>query len=282
MSTENIQNSKLAVFMASCDNYDDLWHPFFECMDKFWPNIPYPVYLCTDHKTYEPRKPLHFKVQTLNQVSKGRKTWSQLVIETLKQVPAEYILFTIDDYFICNPVEGKYIKEIMAIMDTDPLIASFQLYGTRLRDSIKTKTDELEYVPLWPKGWATHFMPTIWRKTVLLKWLRPWESAWGFEGHGSARYRRWHYKEKVFVVRQPEIYDYLEFNKDYSAVVHGRWLDVPELDTFFEKNEIEVDFAQRGRIKFEEFQNETMWDHEKKFTLWQLFLKCINYVRSIF
>lgn len=273
---------KLAFFMASCDSYDDLWHPFFECLDKFWPNIPYPVYLCTDHKTFGPRKPLHFNVKTLNQITKGRKSWSQLVIETLKQVPEEYILFTIDDYFMCNPVEERYIKDILEMMDADPNIASFQLSGTRWRNHLDAKPNSLDYVPLWPKGWATHFMPTIWRKSVLLKWLRPWESAWGFEGHGSARYRRWHYKEKVMVVKWPEIYDYLEFNNDYSSVVHGKWLDVPELDEFFAKNGIEVDFSKRGRITFDEFIHETMWDHEKKFTVWQLFVKCINYVRSFF
>jgi len=279
---KNKNNDRLSFLMASCDHYNDLWDPFFECMDIFWPDCPYPVYLSTDKKKYIPRKQLHFTVNTLNQKGNKRKSWSKLLMEALQQIPTEYVLLTIDDYFMCNLVEEKYIEEILDIMDADKMIASFQLCGTRLRSSLENKSDKLDYVPLWPKGWATHFMPTIWRKSVLLKWLRPWESAWGFEGYGSNRYRRWHYKEKVYVVRQPEIYDYLEFNNDYSAVVHGRWLNVPELDEFFEKNKIDVDFNKRGRIDFDDFIHETMWNHEKRFTLWQIFVKCINYVRSYF
>ena len=141
----------------------------------------------------------------------------------------------------------------------------------------------LDYVPLWPKGWKTHFIPTIWRKAILLKWLRPWESIWAFEGYGSARARRWpkRYSEKVFVVRQPAIYDYL-WIKDCSAVINSCWLDEPELYDFFEKNNIIVDFSKRGKMTKQQYADKTMKDVIKKYSWWQIVVKSFNFVRSYF
>ena len=275
----NNSTERCSFLMESCDAYEDLWRPFFELMDIYWADCPYPVYLGTESKKYIPESPHSFYVNTLNYNGKGHKHYGQLLIKILEQIPTEYVLFTIDDYFIRSKVSGQYIEEILDIMDADKAIASFQLSGSRFKPHLKEIKEELDYVPLWPKGWATHFMPTVWRRSVLMKWLRPWESAWGFEGYGSARYWRWHYKEKVFVVRQPEIYDFLVYN-DYSAVVHGKWLDIPQFNSFFISNHIQIDYNKRDRISWDAFQAESMWKHQKQATIWQLIIKVINFIRS--
>lgn len=278
-NNESIKTNRCSFLMASCDAYEDLWMPFFKLMDIYWADCPYPIYLGTDSKKYIPEVPHSFQVNTLNYNGKGHDNYGKRLIKILEQIPTEYVLFTIDDYFFRSKVAGRYIEEILDIMDTDSNIASFQMSGSRFKPHLKEIKEGLDYVPLWPKGWATHFLPTVWRRSVLMKWLRPWESAWGFEGYGSARYRRWHYKEKVFVVRQPEIYDYFVF-KDSAAVVHGKWLDIPQLDEFFNKNHIKIEYNKRKKISWEDFQAESMWEHQKQLTIWQLFIKCINYCRS--
>lgn len=279
-------NPRCSFVMSSCDTYEDLWNPFFECLDLFWPDIPYPVYLNAEHKQFQPRKSLHFQVNTINQIGRKNLTWSRRFMDMLQKIDTEYIFLVLDDYDVCAPVEGQYFERIMDIMDGSPNIASFQFCGTRMSKVCQTNQSvcgDLEYVPLWPKGWKTHFVPTIWRKSILLKWLRPWESIWGFEGYGSARARRWpcRYPETVFVVKWPAIYDYL-WVKDCSIVINSCWLDEPEVNEFFRKHKIEIDYTARGKMTKQQYLEKTMKDVVRKYTWWQIIVKSFNYMRSYF
>lgn len=281
-----MSKNRCAFLMSSCDVYEDLWDPFFQCLDKFWPDCPYPVYLNTEHKIFSSKKQLHFSVSTINQRKDGNLTWSRRFIDALNQIDAEYIFLVLDDYFACDKVDGKYFDEVMDLMNEDKSIASFQFLGTRMRNVGKqdiSKDGKLDYIPLWPNGWKTHFVPTIWRKSVLLKWLRPWESIWAFEGYGSARARRWpsRYSEKVFVVRQPAIYDYL-WIKDCSVVINSCWLDEPEVYDFFENNHIDVDYSKRGKMTQQQYADKTMKDVLKRYSWWEIIVKSFNYIRSYF
>lgn len=282
----NNKNNRCAFLMSSCDDYEDLWNPFFESLDFYWKDIPYSVYLNTEYKQYMPRKDMGFTVTTLNQIKNKDLTWSRRFIDVLNRIDAEYIFLVLDDFFVCNTVDTEKIEEILDIMDKDKSIASFQMCGTRLRNVapenyVQSKT--MQYKELWKNGWKTHFVPTIWRKSILLKWLRPWESIWGFEGYGSDRARRWprRFKEKVYVVENPPVYDYL-WIKDCSAVIHGKWLAETELIEHFAKINIEIDYSKRGKMTHEEYMNSTMKDVIKKYTFWQIIKKCFNRFRSLF
>ena len=276
---------KWAFLMSSCDSYEDLWEPFFECMERFGGGQKdLSVYLNTEHKQFVPQKELSFEVKTLNQRGSKNLTWSRRFIDVLNRIPEDYVFLVLDDFFACDTICWDLFEEIVEIMEKDKSIASFQMYGTRTRNRDEENfvlSTELTYKELHEGGWKTHFVPTIWRKEVLLKWLRPWESIWAFEGYGSDRARRWKYPEKVMVVDTMPIYDYL-WIKDCSAVINSKWLNEPELLEFMEKNEINVDWSKRGKMTHEEYLAVTMQDVIKKYTFGQIIVKCINRVRSLF
>ncbi len=279
-------SKKCAIIICSCDAYQDIWDPFFRLMDKYWQDIPYNVYLNTEtvefNKDYE-----HFSVKALTLKDKAKKekiTWSQRFIDVLNRISEEYVFLVLDDFFLCNKVDYRYFEEIMNIMDNDNEIASFQFYGTRIRNAKPENyvyDDKLKYDLIWKNGWRTHFVPTVWRKSVLLKWLRPWESIWGFELYGSDRARRWNYKEKVYVVQSPPIYDYL-WIKDCSAIINGKWLGENELTDFFASNGIDIDYTTRGLMTYEEYQSKTMTDVIKKYKPHEIVVKVFNRIRSLF
>ena len=279
-----MENKKRCAFlMSSCDSYEDLWHPFFESLDAYWKNLPYSVYLNTEFKQYQPRKALGFTVTTLNQLKKKKLSWSRSFIDALNRIEEDYIFLVLDDFFVCADVDGEKFEKIIDIMEQDKSIASFQMNGTRIRNANPNEyifNNEMEYEP-YKGNWKTHFVPTIWRKSVLLKWLRPWESIWGFEAYGSDRARRWKYKQKVYSVVTPPIYDYL-WIKDCSAVIHGKWLGEPELIEHFVKTDIEIDYSKRGKMTHEEYVNCTMKQVVKQYTFWQIIKKCFNRFRSFF
>lgn len=270
--------------MSSCDVYEDLWEPFFECLDIMWKDIDMPVYLNTEHKEFVPKKELSFAVTTLTQMSNKNLSWSKRFIQVLERIPEEYVFLVLDDFFACDQVDSNKINEIVSIMERDPTIASFQLYGTRIRNrnpEAYTCEDTLRYTPMGKKGWKTHFVPTVWKKSTLLKWLRPWETIWAFEACGSQRARRWNYPEKVYVVESSPVYDYL-WIKDCSAVINGKWLAEKELLDFFKEHDIQVDWTKRGKMTHAEYQAITMKDVVKRYTPMQIVMKCINRVRSFF
>lgn len=275
---------RCAFLMSSCDTYEDLWEPFFECLDIYWKDIKCPVYLNTEYKRFVPQKKLHFSVTTLNQTSNKTVSWSRRFIDVLERIEEEYVFLVLDDFFVCNEVDTPFFEEILDIMDNDDTIASFQMCGTRKRNQDITsysKNNKMEYKLIGKNGWKTHFVPTIWRKSTLLKWLRPWESIWAFEECGSKRARRWNYAEKVYIVENPPIYDYL-WIRDCSAVVNGKWIAERELTDFFKKNSVLVDWSKRGKMTYDEYQAISMRDVIKRYSFTEIVVKSINRIRSFF
>lgn len=273
-------NVRLSFLMSSCDSYEDLWYPFYECVDKFWPDCPYPLYLNTEHKQFREGGK---NVVTFNQKGDKKLTWSERLRDVLLRIPTDYVFLVLDDFFLSAHVDTRYFEYLLDMMDADTSIPSIQLYGTRMIQGGEPIPADgtMTIRNLWPNGWATHFVPTIWRKDVLLKWLRPWESIWGFESYGSARARRKGFTSQVKIVSAPAVYEYL-WVRDCSAVVHSKWLDEPGVTDFFVENGISIDYSVRPKITYEDYQQEGMASQLNKYSLWQIILKAFNYFRSRF
>lgn len=271
-----------AFLLSTCDSYEDTWDPFFILLGKYWPNIPYNVYINTETKQYTPSRELPFSVIPCNTSTKD--TWSNRLLKVLDIIPEDYIFMVLDDFFIKSPVKEEYFERLLEIMDSDDCIASIQLKAARniqegkgdVTDNTKMICSEIDH-----SGWKTHFVPTIWRKSILKKWLRKHETIWGFELYGSQRARIWNYKERVLSVDSPVIFDYLWID-GCSVIVNGKWLLSPEVDCFFPNNGINIDLSKRGRITLEEYRNRTLKDTIKKLSFGQFVKKCINRVRSLF
>ena len=271
-----------AFLLSTCDSYEDTWDPFFRLLGKYWPNIPMKVYLNTETKKYTPSTNLPFEVIPCN--TSTSLPWGHRLINVLDMIPDEYIFLVLDDFFLQNPVKSEFFHDLFRIMDENRNIASIQLKAARLVQEGKREKEDcskLEISEIDNTGWKTHFVPTIWRKSTLKKWLRKHESIWGFELYGSQRARIWKYKEQVLAVDSPIIFDYLWVD-GCSVIVNGKWLVAPEVDTFFPNNGIEVDLSLRGRITLEEYRSRTLKDTIKKLSFGLFLKKCILRVCSLF
>ena len=271
--------NKCAFLMSSCDSYCDTWDMFYRLVDKYWPDCSLPMYLNTETIRYSP--PGLLKLTICN--TKQCIPWGERMIRVLDMIPEKYILLVLDDFFLQAPVNERVIDSLVDLMENDKSIGSFQLKASRWiqeGSSPVSVTNELHYAPL-TDGWYTHFVPTIWRKETLRKWLRRHESIWGFELYGSHRASRWHYKERVFVVNSPVIYDYV-WVEGCSAIVNGKWIDSSVIDEFVRKNRINIDLDKRGRISIEEYKSRTMKDTLKRLSFIEIIRKVINRMRSFF
>ena len=269
-----------AFLLSTCDAYEDTWEPFFQLLGKYWPALPMRVYINTETKRYTPSGRLPFEVTACN--TSAGIPWGQRLMDVLDRITEEYVFLVLDDFFVRSPVREELFENLIVRMEADPGIASIQLRAARLEQEGKgAGEDGLVLSEIGSDGWKTHFVPTIWRKSVLREWLRKQESIWGFELYGSQRARIWKYREKVLAADAPVIFDYLWVN-GCSVIVNGKWLQDPEVDAFFRDNGIGIDLSLRGRITLAEYRSRTLRDTIRKLTFGQFVKKSFNRIRSFF
>ncbi|MBR6339291.1 MAG: hypothetical protein IKR63_04070 [Alloprevotella sp.] len=278
-----MDKNRLAVLVTSCDAYQDIWDPFFTLMNRYWADISYNVYLNTEHLEYSKNFD-NFIVKSLNNTSSKKLTWSERMLSVLDRIEEEYVFILVEDFFLRENVQTDLIEKLLEMMDEDKNICQFQLFGTRINcdkgvSNVMSSSIQMDKIE---RGKAkVVFVPTIWRKSILKKWLRPHESIWAFESQASKRAYRWNYKETVYRVYSPAIFNYL-WEKDCYCVVNGKWMLHPLLTKLFEENDIQVDYNVRGTITMDEWREVTLLTIMKRKGLIGTIKSLINRVRSIF
>lgn len=176
MSTFN--SPSLAIVVASCDKYSDLWESLFGEFFRHWPDCPYPVYLVANHERYPDTR-----VTTL--LAGDDIDWSSTISAALDQIGHSHVLFWIDDAFLAAKVNTAEIENYLSRMHK--LNASF----LRLRPNpLPNEKIDLEIGILAPEAaYRVSLFATIWKMSALRKILRPGESAWAFELKGTERSR---------------------------------------------------------------------------------------------
>lgn len=233
-------NDSCAVFVSSCDKYSDLWSPFFSILKKKWKDLPYPVYLCTETKTFSCPE-MDITVLNNNEAIKtGKKIpWGKLNKEGLKKLDTEYVLFLLDDFFLTSDVDQKRIDECIRWMDDDNNIAVFSFWRVRngsIRDNkyphFELREEKGEY--------RFNCQAAVWRRKRLIGFIREHESPWDWEIYGSIRSRRYHDSFYSAIEGEPYIMSYYPG----GVLRRGKWVE--DSVKLLKENGIEVDFSNRG------------------------------------
>lgn len=219
------QEASLAIVVASCDKYSDLWEPLFGEFFKYWPDCPYPIYLVANHKVYPDAR-----VTTL--LAGEDLDWSSTIAKALRQVRQSHVLFWIDDAFLAERVDtskiDKYFKRMLQIE------ANFLRLRPNPLPEERIDTD----IGVLGKGAAYRvtLFATIWKMSALREILRPGESAWAFELQGTARSR----KLDGFYTVLKEVIGYLH------GVERGSW--IRPTTKILEKNGYLLNYEYRRRM----------------------------------
>jgi hypothetical protein len=230
----NKYSSKIGLLVISCDNYSDLWIPFFEFFNESWPDCPYKVHLLSNK--------LDFKSNYNVEVIKvgDDKSWSDNVITALNQMQEfDYVFLLLEDMLLNRKVDNKKINKLFSNF--------FELDGNYLSLLNEPKPTSyfnenfglLDPVSLY-RSTAT---ATLWKKDVLQTLLVSGESAWSFEKNGS---RRSDVFPNFFSVYEDEIIW-------INGVIKNKWTyaAVKEL----KKRNFSIDFSKRSKISL----SSTVW-----------------------
>ena len=196
----------LSIVVSSFDAYEDLWNPFFTLLKQYWPECEkLPIYLGTDTKKYH-HEGLNI-LTPLSDIPEDYSSWSKCLIEILKRVETDFVLFFLDDFFLWKEVDNGRIERILGYMKHNPKMGFVCLKQDVTDESgpawhqnaLECEYPELHYRK---KGFPYRIstQASLWRKDYLLKLLRAHETAWQFEVRANIRAN--FYKEKMYGVKE--------------------------------------------------------------------------------
>lgn len=169
---------ELSVAVMSCDRYGDLWPHFFHFFDKYWPDCPFRVFLCTNHR--------HFDHASVQAISIGEdQSWGHTTKRFMLEIPTPYVLIFQEDFFLSKTVRTEEVLNYFLILK--------KLQGVYLRLRADSPPDTA--VPGFPG--VGRFEPgapyrvanqaSIWNRETFLSLLREGETPWDMESRGSRR-----------------------------------------------------------------------------------------------
>ena len=99
-----------SVIVSSCDAYSDLWPFFFHFFEKHWPDAPKPVHLVSNFRRFESPS-----VKTL--AVGPDKSWGDTIHAALEQIPDDFVVFVLDDFFLNTPVPAGWVDSLVGQLE---------------------------------------------------------------------------------------------------------------------------------------------------------------------
>lgn len=231
-------DNNLSILILSYDGFSDVWPITFQFFFKHWPDCPYPVYLLTNHKTYQDKRVQNIKIG--DDIS-----WSSNLLIGLDQINSDFVLTLFDDFFLNTSVDNSEIERYINLVTKN----NFDYFRLRpepppdekINDSYGRITEGALY--------RVSLCTTIIKKSILKSLLDKDENAWEFEFEGSKRSDNFHH----FYSTYQQIIPY------YNAIDKGRWRkEVIEI-----VREYNLDVNKRGICK-DKLSVRWKWLHDLK------------------
>src|SRR5512139_519426 len=99
---------EVAVLVVSCDDYSDLWNPFFENFWRNWPDCPYPVYLGANHRQYSDSKVRSILVG-------DDHGWGRGLRLMLDRIRSSRVILFLEDFLILQPVSSSQVEKMVQL-----------------------------------------------------------------------------------------------------------------------------------------------------------------------
>lgn len=229
----------VAVVVAGHDKYMSAWPAMIHGLRKYWPGCLWPIYWITNRLGAPPG---------CKTVRVGGdfdpKKWSDRMKRGLKQVPAETILWMLDDHWITAPPDIDALMDFAKLVDKG-YIDRLRLYPGLDHDFGKPyHRFDGRLINMDKKSpYRCSCKPSFWNHKVFLSLLRDGESPWDFERDGkkrSGKYRfavtrDWHW---FFVTRDcPDGENWAK-----SPLVKGCWTSAAL--KYAKRERLKIDFSK--------------------------------------
>lgn len=232
---------RATLLVNSSDGFDDCWPIFFTFLERYWPEMTFPVLLNTECKSWT-HSSISLRTSRVAEREGHRLTWSECLIRAIDQIDTPLLMYFQEDYFIDREVRADLVDRAIDLMIANPQIGHIAL------------TKHASHGPYGASDWpgfstigraARYRISTqagLWRPSVLRSYLHPSENGWMFEILGT---RRAHRRNDLFLIADfaaeqggPAI-DYI-----HTGIIKGRWH--PAIPQLFARHGISIDTDRRG------------------------------------
>lgn len=172
----------VVIVVAGHDKYSAAWPAMLHGIKKYL-SLDWPIYWMTNHLN-APRGCITVKMGG----NFNPKRWSNRVKGGLKQIPAETILWMLDDHWVTKKPDIATLTDFAAHVKRGHA-HRIRLYSGWDHDKSSGifKHDKRLLVMDKRSPYRASCKPSFWDREVFLSLLRPNESPWDFERHGRKR-----------------------------------------------------------------------------------------------
>lgn len=167
------------VIISTCDKFSDLWDAHVLLMNQNWQDRGR-TWLVTDVPTQR-------TFEGIRVISAGEETEiTQRLKTVLEQVQSEYILFTLDDYFLTLPIEEEALQQALRVMQVEKLdymrLLPNPAYRLRREGAKEIPNHPGYYIRDTAEGnYKVSLYPGLWRTDFMRKTLDKPLNAWQYE-----------------------------------------------------------------------------------------------------
>lgn len=171
----------IPILVLSCDNYSDLWEPFFKIFFNRWPDCPCPVFLATNHIKFQ-----HPRVSTI--CVGDDQSWATGFLAALNSITSERFILFLEDFFLLESVDTHLILRLATIAAEHDVGCLRLAAGLPLAYPPSGPVQGLLGIGIINKGepYRVSAQVAIWKKETIRKLALPGMNAWEFEEIGSA------------------------------------------------------------------------------------------------
>jgi hypothetical protein len=236
----SINRKNCTILVNSCDNYEDVWLPFFHAFNDMWPNCSCKIVLNTEHKTF---KFGGLDIVTLNLARiDGEKPWGWRLRKALSLVDTEFVVSLFDDFILEAPVNLEKLGRCIQDMQENPDITTFyfnNIQGPNIRDGLH---DGFELTGK-KNDYRLNSAPAVWRTKELFRLTGESDSPWAWEFFGSART---YTSNNRFYCAHIDMEDTFIYNYAMGgAIRRGKWV-LNVIAPAIKKYNLPLDIEKRG------------------------------------
>lgn len=169
---------RFSIVISTCDKFSDLWDANIQLLNKNWSDRNVDTFLVTD-------KPTERTFNNVKVVAAGEGTEiTERLRVVMPLIKTEYVLFTLDDYFLTEKISTRAILEDLDIMNKHQ-IDYMRLFVMTMKSLKNRKATEIQSEIYLLDNNAGDYIVSlyagIWRKDFMEKTLIQTLNAWQYE-----------------------------------------------------------------------------------------------------
>lgn len=166
-------NDKLCMAISSCGNYSDLWDNHVALLNENWPDRKIDATIVTDRISDK-----HYDNVKIFAAGDSLEMPDRLKV-FLQSVETEYVLITLDDYYVVKNIDNSKIERAIRLMD-DMSLDYLRFWPYPHEKKKIDKVNNARWIEL-EGNYKVNLYPGIWRKSFIEKTFKSSLSAWEYE-----------------------------------------------------------------------------------------------------